>query len=135
MHSKTSHCFRSVILHRIQTLYPKTRIRDMAYLHAQSTTCQGKKPSATHTLDPNSQGFQQHDIGFLGCRDNPAARTGLSAAQHSVFGVRGQPCSLNWSWLQSVVASDSKWHTHLAIPWPQKLWTCWAITQTQSCHT
>ena len=47
--------------------------KNMAYLHAQSTTCQGKKPSATHTLYPSSQDYQQPDIGFLGCTDNPAA--------------------------------------------------------------
>ncbi len=71
------------------------RGRDMAYLHAQSTTCQGRKPSTTHTLDPSSLDYQQPDIGFLGCMDNPAAQTGLSAAQHRVSRVHGQPCSSN----------------------------------------
>ena len=84
-----------VKLHTFQYLTPlqinKDRSKDMTYLHAQSTTCQGKKPSATHTLDPSSQGFQQPDIGFLWCMDNPATWIGLSAAQHRVSRVHDQP--------------------------------------------
>lgn len=74
-------CMKLHEVHHFTSLQvSRYRGRDMAHLRAQSTTCQGKKPSATHTLDPSSQGFQQPDIGFPGCTDSPAAHIGFSAA-------------------------------------------------------